>query len=119
MWRKTTWTHVTPGNCHQTCQEEGHPSTLEGILQDCFSRELNVSGSKARFVAQGCTQMVRVDVTGVFAPVEPEGQCCVRQLRKTEIRQVDIRTAFFMVNYKKRYLLQPPRFENGNPKDNL
>ena len=80
----------------------------------------NVIRYKARLVAQGCRQVLGVDVDEVFAPTSSFGARRVLLAKAAqenlEVHQVDIKTAFLNGDLEEEvYVTQPPGFENGGP----
>ena len=78
----------------------------------------NVTRYKARLVAQGCRQILGVDVDEVFAPTSSFGARRVLLAKAAqenlEVHQVDIKTAFLNGELEEEvYVTQPPGFENG------
>lgn len=80
----------------------------------------NVTRYKARLVAQGCRQILGIDVDEVFAPTSSFGARRVLLAKAAqenlEVHQVDIKTAFLNGELEEEvYVTQPPGFENGGP----
>ena len=74
---------------------------------------------KARLVAQGCRQILGVDVDEVFAPTSSFGarraSLAVAAAKDYETHQVDIKPAFLNGELEEEvYVTQPPGFENGD-----